>query len=83
MRSAREKVEAGVAWQRQPRVSLSDVYLRRKFVLLPPIVRERKRAAVYCNIQIRETVPGENPAVAQSCVDFSSVHTVQEYLAGV
>ena len=78
MRNAGEKLEAGVAWQKYPDISLSDIYLSREFFLFPPIVRERERAPVRCEVNVRETVAGEKPAVAQPCVHFSSVHTVQE-----
>ena len=64
-------------------VSLIDVYLRRKFFLLPPIMRERERAAVHCKIQVRETVPGENPAVAQPCPYFSAAHRIQDNFASI
>src|SRR4029434_5361197 len=83
MRSAGEDVEACGAWEKYPGISLSDVYMRRELFLFPPIVPERERAVVHCKIQVSETVAGENPAVAQSCVHFSSVHTVQAHLARI
>src|SRR5262249_54400476 len=76
MRSVGEQVESCSGWQKGPGVSLSDIYLRRKRFVFPPIVRERERPPVHCEVQIRETVPGENPAVAQPCVHFSSADTV-------
>src|SRR6476620_5523639 len=53
--NAGEEVEACFAGQKDPGISLSDVYMRRELFLLPPIVPERERAAVHCKIQVRET----------------------------
>src|SRR5215475_3671156 len=63
MRSFSDETKGCFGRQKDPRVSLADIYLRRKFPLFPPIVRERERAAVHRQIQGRETVTGENPAV--------------------
>src|SRR4029453_17351103 len=81
--SAGEEVKACLGWQKHLRVSLSEEYLRREFFVFPPIVRKRERAAVHCKIQVGETVPGENPAIAQPCAYFWAAHRFQENFAGV
>jgi len=63
MRSAGEEVQACVGWQKYPSVAPSHVYPGREFFLFPPIVRERNRAPVHCEIDVSEAVAGENPAV--------------------
>src|SRR5262245_5783829 len=64
MPSAREEMKGCFGGQKDPRVSLSDVYMCREFSLFPPIVPEIQRAAFHCKIQVRETVPDENSAIA-------------------
>src|SRR6476660_1624461 len=83
MGSAGDEVKPCIGGQKDRSISLSDIYMRRELSLFPPIVPERERAAVHCKIQVCETVAGENPSVAQPCVYFSSVHTVQENLARI
>jgi hypothetical protein len=63
MHSVREQMESCFGWQKDPRVPLHHIYLRREFFLFPPIVTERERAPAHCKIQVRETIPGDNPAV--------------------
>lgn len=63
MRGVGDETKGCFGGQKNPCVSLSDIYLRRKFFLFPPIVPEREGAAAHCNIQVRETVANENPAV--------------------
>src|SRR5262249_20867741 len=42
MRSFSDEMKGCFGGQKDPRVSLPDIYVRRKFSLFPPIVRERE-----------------------------------------
>src|SRR5437764_3009117 len=74
MGSTGEQVEGCFAGQPNPGISLNHCRLRRKVLLLPPFVGQRECAAVHCNIQVCETVPGNHPAIVQSCTYFRTAH---------